>query len=70
LAHLHIDVEQPSSPTNVIRAATAAAMRYGLTAYDASYVDLAAREGLTLATLDTPMRQVAERFGIAIFQSA
>jgi len=70
LAHLHVDVEQPSSPTNVIRAATAAAMRYGLAAYDASYVDLAAREGLTLATLDTPMRQVAEQFGIAIFQSA
>jgi predicted nucleic acid-binding protein len=70
LAHLHIDVEQPSSPANVIRTATAAAMRYGLTAYDASYVDLAAREGLMLATLDTPMRQVAERFGIAIFQSA
>jgi predicted nucleic acid-binding protein len=38
LAHLHIDVEQPSSPTNVIRVTTAAAMRYGLTAYDASYV--------------------------------
>ena len=58
LAHLHIDVEQPSSPINVIRVATAAAMRYGLTAYDASYVDLAARreiaricEGKSVATV-------------------
>lgn len=43
-------------------------MRYGLTAYDAAYVDLAFREGLTLATLDTSMRRAAEESGIAIFQ--
>jgi hypothetical protein len=28
------------------------------------------KASLSLATLDTPMRQVAEQFGIAIFQSA
>ena len=43
-----------------------AAMRYGLTAYDAAYVDLAARERLTLATLDASMRQAAEQSGVAI----
>lgn len=70
LSHLRIDVEQPPSALTVVRDATAAAMRYGLTAYDAAYVDLAAREGLRLATLDAPMRQAAEQLGVAVFQSA
>jgi predicted nucleic acid-binding protein len=47
---------------------TAAAMRYGLTAYDAAYVDLASRERLTLATLDGPMRKAAEQSGVTIFR--
>jgi predicted nucleic acid-binding protein len=70
LSHLHIDMEQIPSPLTLVRDATAAAMRYGLTAYDAAYVDLAAREGLTLATLDASMRQAAEQSGVAIFQAA
>src|SRR5215831_19271005 len=70
LSHLHIDVEQSPSPLSAVREATAAAMRYSLTAYDAAYVDLAARERLTLATLDASMRQAAEQSGVAIFQSA
>jgi predicted nucleic acid-binding protein len=44
-------------------------MRYGLTAYDAAYVDLASREKLTLATpLDTVMRKAAEQSGITILR--
>src|SRR5271165_6553976 len=53
LSHLHIELEEAVPAVTAIREATAAAMRYGLTAYDAAYVELAAREGLTLATLDT-----------------
>jgi len=68
LSHLIIDVEETSTALTVIRDGTAAAMRYGLTAYDAAYVDLASREKLTLATLDTAMRKAAEQSGIAIFQ--
>jgi hypothetical protein len=68
LSHLHIDIEQSPSPLSAVREATAAAMRYGLTAYDAAYVDLA-RERLTLATLDASMRQAAEQSGVAIFQA-
>jgi len=49
LSHLSIEVED-ASPLGVVRDGTAAAMRYGLTAYDAAYVDLASRERLTLAT--------------------
>jgi predicted nucleic acid-binding protein len=52
LSHLRIEVEETSAALTVIRDGTAAALRYGLTAYDAAYVDLAAREKLTLATLD------------------
>ena len=52
----------------VIRDGTAAAIRHGLTAYDAAYVDLASRERLTLATLDTAMRKAAEQSAVAIFR--
>ena len=67
LSRLSIEVED-ASPLMVIRDGTAAAMRYGLTAYDAAYVDLASRERLTLATLDVPMREAAERSGVTIFR--
>jgi predicted nucleic acid-binding protein len=68
LSHLTIDIERASDALTVIRNGTATAMRYGLTAYDAAYVDLASREGLTLATLDGPMRKAAEQSGVTIFR--
>lgn len=68
LANLRIEVEEASAAVTAIRDGTAAAARYGLTAYDAAYVDLASREGLTLATLDTAMRKAAEEAGVAIFR--
>ena len=67
LSHLSIEVEEAASALTVVREGTAAAIRFGLTAYDAAYVDLAVREGPTLATLDTAMRKAAERAGITIF---
>ena len=68
LSHLRIEVEETSAALTIIRDGTAAALRYGLTAYDAAYVDLAARERLTLATLDTAMRKAAEHSGVKIFR--
>ena len=68
LSHLSIELEEASAALTVIRDGTAAALRYGLTAYDAAYVDLAARERLTLATLDTAMRKAAEQSGVTIFR--
>ncbi len=67
LSHLNINVERLVGALSVVRDGVAAAMRYGLTAYDAAYLDLAAREKLKLATLDTAMRKAAEQSGIAIF---
>ena len=69
LSHLHVELEETATAVTAIRDATAAAMRYGLTACDAAYVDLAAREALTLATLDASMRQAAQPSGIAVFQN-
>ena len=69
LSRLHIELEETATAVTAIRDATAAAMRYGLTAYDAAYVDLAAREALILATLDTSMRQAAQQSGITFFQN-
>jgi predicted nucleic acid-binding protein len=68
LSRLSIEVEKTSSALTVIRDGTAAAIRYGLTAYDAAYVDLASRERLPLATLDTAMRKAAEQSGVKIFR--
>jgi predicted nucleic acid-binding protein len=42
------------------------ARQQGLTAYDAAYLELALREGLPLATLDSRLQQVAGRVGIAL----
>lgn len=68
LSRLKIEVEHAGSALTIIQDGTAAALRYGLSAYDAAYVDLAARENLPLATLDTSMRKAAEKEGIRIFQ--
>lgn len=36
---------------------------YGLTAYDAAYLELALRKGLPLASLDVPLRQACTKAG-------
>ena len=69
LGRLKIDIDQSSNAVDIIRNGTAAAGRYGLTAYDAAYVELAFREGLTLATLDDRMRDAAAKAGVAVFQT-
>ena len=42
------------------------AQRHGLSAYDASYLELAARTGLALATYDRPLAKAAENEGILV----
>ena len=41
------------------------AERYGLTLYDASYLELALRRSLPLATFDKPLKRAAELAGVA-----
>lgn len=45
------------------------ARRYRLSAYDASYLELALREGLPLATLDEDLQKAAKRAGVKRFVS-
>ena len=42
--------------------------RYGLTAYDAAYLELAIREGLPLATLDTQLQRAATKAGVQVLE--
>jgi predicted nucleic acid-binding protein len=43
------------------------ARAYGLSAYDAAYLDLAMRERLALATLDGKLRKAAKASGVVVF---
>ncbi len=40
--------------------------RYGLTVYDATYLELAARRGLPLATLDRQLAEASRAAGVAL----
>ena len=44
------------------------ARRYQRSAYDASYLELAARRGLAFATKDEPLRKAAQELGLSVFQ--
>ncbi len=43
------------------------ARRYKLSAYDASYLELALRSGLSLATLDEDLQKAAKKAGVKMF---
>jgi predicted nucleic acid-binding protein len=47
-----------------VRGACATARTYGLSAYDAAYLDTARRSGLPLATMDQLLRAAAVRAGV------
>jgi predicted nucleic acid-binding protein len=57
-------IDSDASATRT-REILAHARSFRLTAYDAAYLELAFREGLPLATLDSPLRAAAQRTGIA-----
>jgi predicted nucleic acid-binding protein len=42
------------------------ALTYSLTAYDAAYLELALRKGLSLATFDRKLKKAAEEAGIGV----
>jgi predicted nucleic acid-binding protein len=50
----------------VLEAQGALAERYGLTAYDAAYLDLALRKGVPLATQDKALSDAAKRSGVRL----
>ena len=46
------------------------ARQHRLTVYDAAYLELAQREGVPLATLDTALRQAAKVVGVSLLAEA
>jgi predicted nucleic acid-binding protein len=67
LSALSIAVDEQNF-ARVFGAALALARDHDLSAYDASYVELAIRSSLPLATLDDRVRAAATALGIRLFQ--
>ncbi|MGA8028814.1 MAG: type II toxin-antitoxin system VapC family toxin [Bryobacteraceae bacterium] len=66
LNELAIRVDRPSS-LQAFDATLLLARAHKLSSYDASYLELALREGLPLATLDTQMRYAASSAGVKLY---
>lgn len=54
----------PDHPQRVLTEVLALARQHGLTVYDASYLDLAMREGVPLASLGADLVAAAKRVGV------
>jgi len=67
LAALPIEVEPPLSPEQA-KAILHVSEQYGLTVYDAAYLELARRKGLSLATLDSAVLRAATLEGITLLK--
>ncbi len=63
LNELDVHLSEPASHDAVFELAQA----YGLTVYDAAYLDLAIRERAPLASLDDALRKAARRAGVPLF---
>ena len=66
LTQLPITVEQ-EQPERMMKEILALAREHRLSSYDASYLDLAMRKGLPIATLDKGLRAAAKRTKVPIF---
>ncbi|MCB9538576.1 MAG: type II toxin-antitoxin system VapC family toxin [Myxococcales bacterium] len=58
----------PDPPTRVLTDVLALAREHQLSVYDASYLDLALRESLPLATLDAALAAAARRMSVPRFE--
>jgi len=65
LAALPITVDD-ETPSRAWTDSLSLADRYGLTLYDATYLELAMRSGLPLATLDDALAQAARRASVEV----
>jgi len=63
LEALKIEIQPPSM---ALESLLSSARVYGLTVYDATYLDLAIRHSLPLATLDGDMRSAAQKAGVEL----
>jgi len=68
MIRLRVDFDQGIDPEYLARIALNLGLTYRLSAYDASYLELAIRRGLPLATLDQRLRDAAMAAGVQSFQ--
>jgi predicted nucleic acid-binding protein len=66
LGHLNIATDQETM-THALGDTLNLARRYKLSAYDAAYLELALRTGLSLSTLDADLAKAATSAGVPIF---
>jgi predicted nucleic acid-binding protein len=66
---LPIEVD-PDTSAHVLSDTLQLARRYRLSSYDASYLELALREGAPLATLDDDLGRAATKAGVKLFKPA
>jgi predicted nucleic acid-binding protein len=63
-----VDIEADSATfVHVLSDTLQLARRYNLSAYDASYLELALRRGVPLATLDEDLQKAAKKAGVKRF---
>ena len=67
LGALPIRVEQ-ESPDRMFKEIVSLAWEQNLSTYDASYLDLAMRRGIPIATRDTALAEAARQCGIPLFE--
>ena len=65
---LRVAVDRAATDASLALAAVNLGIAHGLTAYDASYLELAIRRDLPLATIDRRLRDAASAAGIPILQ--
>jgi len=62
-------MEQPQPQETVFGAIMDLAAKHSLSSYDASYLELAMRLGVPLATLDKPLQKAAEAEGVVVVKA-
>ncbi len=67
LKELRVSVEE-STPESVLGPVLQIGREYGLTSYDASYLELAMRRALPLATLERRLADAAGQAGVALVE--
>jgi predicted nucleic acid-binding protein len=68
LGRLRIDIDNGIAPESLAQATLTLGIAHRVSAYDASYLEVAMRRGLPLATQDERLRRAANAAGIDIMQ--
>lgn len=66
ISNLPIAIEQ-EPPTRIFQEVISLAREYHISTYDASYLDLAMRKGIPLATLDKGLKQAAKKSKVELY---